>query len=1003
MNKAFTIAAMVAFMAMPAYAQAGFLPCPYGWPWGTCPSDWAERPLDSNGNPACCFPGEQICSAAKNYVLSCGDYDLDFCFEFPTDTKDMAVCSYGCYETSTFGKPSGKCYTANPCGTGDSCAYIGDKRCGYVNVNGVSYGAVMTCKKEDQFGCLVWDTPNMQVCMGEGLTGKCVDDHCVTQQELIGSECTGGTGPTGAGGERKCSGDYVCYCMDRNGDGYYAFDKPTDYPTTCTRCQYGCDSSSPIPGCRSSEGAVVKGCSPTETRCDGDYVQKCSIDMGAYYDWDPVKWSSERCEFGCERGVCLGSPSEQAGISGNYCTRGETACTEDSLMQACDGDCGDADSGTWCWGTITQCASLLCSNGKCMENLGNKQSIALDDVQSYLGHPNQYYPIGMDNDGTYLYVLVFSTYSAAPVEQLHLLTVNASSNIIGWVNLTAELSDLRDTRFMSMYGFGNQRCLGGFAYANNSFFFTIGGPWAGPNATGAYERNLLRVSREGDLMSNVSILDGPTYDFTGGTKPVCGMDYADGRLLLLVPTEYSAGAGNAGAIIPVHLNGSEDNAYFPTVAAGYQYLCMASDTFHKSTCWDGNFKVTTDNDRIYVTAERNSTDNDELNYYQHYQQYTYAYIEAYGYDNYFYGKVSNYTIDPFDFDTRMAAGLTKLGSSFYLLLVGTNYSAPWSVAKLSPASVSSNECFEGSQKCTGVLNDQYVDCVRNPISGTWNWYQPGFFGSGDSSYIHTCDMGQVCEEYWVNHKLKKAQCISASCSDVCEIGQTRCSSDGTWVQTCVYGNVSVMQIGGADIIAPASCKLWNNTEYCSGYSAASYGYCDDGRCLQKGLGDECKAGSSTCVHTYVTLKDGSMRINGFVSNCTDVDGDGDLEYDMTNASGLYTFCEFGCNGTFSASSGNISYAECKGYDPAITSYRNIVAEYTQWFRILFPDEISRSVFSIVFMALVGAGLSFKSWELGLTASVMMMLVFISMGFLPMYMLFLLVGVVGIWMYKEMNA
>jgi hypothetical protein len=241
-----------------------------------------------------------------------------------------------------------------------------------------------------------------------------------------------------------------------------------------------------------------------------------------------------------------------------------------------------------------------------------------------------------------------------------------------------------------------------------------------------------------------------------------------------------------------------------------------------------------------------------------------------------------------------------------------------------------------------------------------------------------------------------------------------------WIEECVYKNNTELRINVSGtplgIAYPTlynasidNCKGWNRTEYCGGYFGAAYGYCAAGKCVKKH--SACKYINSThmdskCIREFITDENsGEIRTLSYIVNCTDVDGDGSYEWDMHNFSGMKTWCRWGCNTTFNATIGNVSYAECHGFADIPSTYKNIIAEYTEWFRILFPadEPMNRIIFSVMFLLLVGSFMTLKiSWEMGLTSIICSMLVFMAIGFIPFYGLLIVLSLSMLYLYKELS-
>lgn len=199
--------------------------------------------------PAPCSMGEKRCLGKQ--VEECKKQDATGCMEWVMSstclshqTCDQGVCKDGC---------------SNPC---------------QENTQQCQGGGVSTCSRDNQTGCLVWNTP-IPCSAGQSCSaGKC-QSSCTTP-------CTGGT--------RRCTGSNVEICQQDPQECWIWASQPAC--PTGQICQQGqCVSS------------CVNPCQENSKRCSGNTIQICRKDSLGCAQWANEQMCS--ADKVCSQGGCV--------------------------------------------------------------------------------------------------------------------------------------------------------------------------------------------------------------------------------------------------------------------------------------------------------------------------------------------------------------------------------------------------------------------------------------------------------------------------------------------------------------------------------------------------------------------------------------------------------------------------------------------------------------------------------------------------------------------------
>jgi len=363
-------------------------------------------------------------------------------------------------------------------------------------------------------------------------------------------------------------------------------------------------------------------------------------------------------------------------------------------------------------------------------------------------------------------------------------------------------------------------------------------------------------------------------------------------------------------------------------------------------------------------------------------------VEIYGTDGYYYG-FFNLTETPEPYYTARYSGIDYLSNTFYFLYddgVEPRIEARYDFTACS------NECFNESSKCGGIMKNYVIPCVQD-INDCWKWYQ----GDWICTLTGTCNTTQCtygCEERWENHRIKKAYCKSASsCEDICEPNQVSCSEDSKYIKECEYRHVwqnfenEIIPVGG-------QCWTWEDDidwEFCG------FGECIEGHCVQS---DKCTDGETKCLIYDDVIIAPHLVGTEYVMTCRDTDNDTYFEWDIYNT----TFCQWGCNETIVNVTTDQSIAVCINSSGDFMNIKNTVYESSVWMELMFSDPISKYMLILVICIMIFSLFTFYGeWELGVFG----ICVIVTMGSLIGWMPFevIIIGIIfsGIFIYNRVSG
>ena len=207
----------------------------------------------------------------------------------------------------------------------DECA-TGERRC--------AGDAVQTCGQGDSDACTDWLAPVA----------------CASGEACSGGACGGACADACTGTERRCSGDGVIECGDRDGDGCREYG-----PVVPCGAGESCDAGACVP-----IGSCTDEC--TESGCDGDFFEACGD-----FDSDPCMdrsagtpcGSSDPCVIGsCAASGCVSAPVVCDAPPASSCTDADTLRVYDALGVCGAGGCTYPFTDTTC--------PMGCAGGACV-------------------------------------------------------------------------------------------------------------------------------------------------------------------------------------------------------------------------------------------------------------------------------------------------------------------------------------------------------------------------------------------------------------------------------------------------------------------------------------------------------------------------------------------------------------------------------------------------------------------------------------------------------------
>lgn len=940
-----------------------------------------------------CIEGQLDCREDHQSAWRCGDYDtladFDRCLEFPPKSNQDAVqdCPFGCIDEvtgqnyqsidlggwpgigtlpwSTFG-PGDICMTTDPCASGESCQ-PGDSRCGRkcpearklaglgCKDTGDWIEASFFCKKAVRGGTelncyeFVFDDINARECpfgcdFGSGSqpgSGKCLDQN---QRDL--STCVPSIS------ECDESRFYVRECVDENLDGVYHLEEDAN---DMTFCPHGCAEDYSIDGmayCKDKGGAIdCNQCLFGGTRCNPNneqYMQWCwEQDAQGCSKWttDYSRFTDkfgdsfhrnygQHCPFGCHLGKCRANPEPDVPNLDACSFEGETTCAGDnSYVKFCEKDA----QGTLVWGNRKKCLSGKCVNRACVVATGK----GFD--QQTLGFPTneilllQVY--GMSGDSNRIYVA-------------------ALTDIVGIL--------------------GNRNTLitfdGNFSYRKHCFLNDT------DIVTGSGVTSITDTLYMTSAVNELTILDD---------------DCVNSSTISLNRNASSTGfLTNNGTHFFIRANTTDGlNVY--DISGNYQYsICLIEDT--KTFCRDNQNDIVFLDDRLYLTSQENSV----------------ASLETYGTTGYYFGE-ENLTV-PTGFTASTVniglSGITAIGDKLYMIWTRIQTSIPnFLISVYFLDSSCRNTCNENGSRCAGFNKEYVSQCVETP-NGCFKYFdevQNLYPGTQFDVSMQNCGATQ-CKEYWENHFVLKAFCDQdVSCEDVCELGQNGCDSFRTAAEVAGKWNREGLDV--ADELANkftgsryrVKCILkdspvpFNLGRKCFGWAdpfdaqtnSSLYEFCGQSRTCVDG---ECIIAPNDCSEneTHCEVR-GDLE---FVVPCGNV-----LER-LTWSWGNRTECEGPCFESFSITT-NKRTGECLAKNSSAwittTLTKNAVAEFEQWWNILWPDPLSQLFIVLCLSVAAFALLARAGWQIGVGGGLAVFLGHLSTGWIGSWFLFGVLAVLGI--------
>lgn len=936
-----------------------------------------------------CFDGQLKCRPDTTSAWKCGDYDtifdFDSCREFPPESNQDAVqtCPYGCFprESPTTDDPIGDaCLIGDPCSqdAGTGCN-PGDMRCGKKRKEGTSgtmpgdaIAASFMCKKVTRYGteydCYEWDMqdPNANECpfgCDAGSQEFPGSGMCLDQNQRDMSTCVAGIT------ECDNSGFYVRECVDVDLDGSYHLEED---PNKMNYCPNGCARDFSIDGrayCKDTDGKTdCNVCLFGGTRCNPNndqYMQWCwESDLFGCSDWTTdysgfvqkfgFGWHAEYgqyCDFGCHIDKCRANPDPDVPNIDACPFEGDTRCAGDkSYVAFC---LPDPITGDLVWGAQTKCLSGKCVAGECVALTGKG----------------------------------FETITEGIPDDFELLTVFSMATddrffyITGLVNTGVQTNTLITLTTNASYV--------GHCFLNE----TEGGIPAGGGVT-VWENNIYMQKNNSALV----VLDGGCVNTS----------------VIILDRNITAGARltNNGTHFFINRGNVSNGMFVFNFDGEFQYpICLVEDSF--TQCTEGQTDLANVEDKLYI-LHREDFDNDGRD--------DTPVIEIYGTNGYFFGN-DNLTIpEGFSLETSNSGlvGIADIGDKLYMLwqkLVQIN-PAPsrefrsdllLSVYFLDRAC--KNTCNEGGSHCVGKMKEYVADCVELP-TGCFKYFDevPDLFPETTfDDAMESCGATQ-CKEYWENHFILKAFCDDdISCEDVCELGQFSCDVNIDPSLTEDQAKVSEALInlfGGSkyrrECIRKSSPIPGNQGRECFGWADPSdnvfnepdpYELCPQNHVCSNG---ECVPRPADC-----SLNESHCEIVGGIEYevpCNNVSGI--LQWNWANRT---TCSPWTCTETYNVTE-NKRTATCNAASLAeltASNQRNAVAEFEQWWNILWPDPFSQ-FFVIIIMSLAAfVILSPGGWQLSAGGATAVFVGHLATGWLGSIFLFAILLVLGILVLPKM--
>jgi len=976
---------MTSLVIMPAQVSAVWWN-PVGW---ACNQADDEIRYDAGilgpSTPQGCQDGDRACDASGNFMCYCGDYDLDWCTEYPNTLNDCEYCAYGCY-TRTSGAA---CYNADPCDGGSACIE-GQTTCGAINPLGnpdhmdivvdifgpiepqrIQTGpvdAVIRCGEEEPFGCFAWQEDEIvDVCWEANsfCSRSAGGAKCVRRGDFQKSGCTGAT-------DKECSGanEYVL-CKDLDGDHIWQFDYLDPRP-----CQYGCKDGV----CLTEDGD--EGCPCIENRnyrCHPDqshYIQTCVEDSAGCGKWKPFddKYDTH-CDFGCDKGSCIPDPTTAKILEeGDDCVVGEKICVHGTSEL----ECVLNDAGNPEYLDMHTCPSGVCRGGKCMNSTSFGLRFAIDFVAFTGDQPAECDLIeanGLAFDGQYYWITYtsindtqFSAGAACNTEPYKVALFDREANLFKRSNISAERGGSGPFKSIAFDGFD-------MWVMNNTDVFKLQGngvalhQWAIPHD----------YNDPDDINGPFFMTVDDTYVYIGWHNNATYKYYKETGIedgyICMAATENVAGVPTVSTTCRDHNTGTIYDEFRHT------YITYERET---DLIW-----------QLYVDEQPSfKVSGLMVEFIGSYRDYA---LQQYGTDGEYRGL--------YPIESGLYAGMAMHESRLYMLEVGVNDDNNHDAVYINVYNLFDtcrNNCFNGSQKCVGTFNTKYVDCVQGN-NGCWDWYDYGLFPELDGSlYTHDCPLGN-CEEYWVNHRTVRARCSDkALCEDACIENQTECSDDKRHVKVCAE------RAAGAGFVNPASPLLSIPIlDTCFTYGlqgdwipCAQNQICIDGTCVGE---NECESGESICIGEGVT---------SYVVQCNQIAGTDLWAFDNTNR----TPCRFRCNQTSLDVNSNLPcndsstlckrFAECddRGAD-FHSNLKESGVEAEVFLETMFSNPVTQILFFVILIIITAGVTGFisGSWELGGVAGTGWLMVGAIAGWLPTEIMVIFAVVTAFMIYRMVTG
>lgn len=812
--------------------------------------DWWDVTSYGGLLPNCCDHdcelGDQIC--VGSYQVDCGDYDTfsdwDACWEYPewgTEATYGDFCDYGCTQIGNQDEGKTVCYNTNPCieAGGDLC-FQGEYRCSQQMVEGKLDWVSFSCDRDDN-GCWRWLglAGDYDVCPN----GCKSDGTCATpDQDVCKSECFAET-------QEKCdeNGNILRCRFDNNDCGYW--DLNDAYPCPSGSCDPVTDS------CFDEFGNPLAefGCKSLTRRCGWNDAIRNNLYICE--PGDPInQWSLiNECDYGCYNGLCSSEPID--GEVDQVCAEGEKRCHEGLEMECAY----DTNAGINLWTIARDCYSGKCVNGECVQSISGGNVFRLNST----GYNNaRGITIGNENE---IYLAV---------------DWNTNNTIIRY-DSALETYDIIYTFDDATYNDTNPctgfECLGDIAYREDTDTITwIDYYWG--SATQIYSE-VTEIDKTGNVIRS---------DFTGSD-----IELDEHVVPTIEAINIRVNSETVEAIAALETKWDDEDDDIDSEAHGIVFEFWKDGTSLKRTN-DANHQCTQENTST-CTQIYESPDFDGLNDYVMYPLLAYSSENDRLYVLYS-GIESGTRIEPeiceyslqsecsypaqtcdiesflfgcFNIDPPMNEylGFDYKNGKFYLL--DSHYSTLGSQPDVFMKIIDSpytckTECNPEAQQCTkdGL---GYVDCIE-VSPGCWKYFSPGFStGWYDSSQyqVNLCNSDEFCEEFWANHKIKKARCTPYSLVNTsCVTGELSCSSDKNWV-ACVERVVN----------ARGDVKLaWNTISDPIGVQGTDWGICNfpsicsNGQCVYE---DHCEIGESQCfTHPTTSVQYKEECTNYTVNNNT---------------------------------------------------------------------------------------------------------------------------------------